>query len=210
MTAFGNGKYIMTHKQTIVKEARLQGKTTNECAALSGLSKAYVAHLIAGSKGHVKTAIAKVNSETERKLRIKTDISRETVLHSFMEIHRQAMALEPVMVKGKVVQYKQNLSAAVKALENIGRIIGAYGEDNKQKNTLGSALADMVKTRTALAASSVGLLEPGNDRHQQSTIEAEIVPPAGREAASSGSEDGSGRDEADGGAEGEMGGGCCI
>ena len=68
----------------------------------------------------------------------------------------------------------------------------------------------MVKTRTALAASSVGLLETGNDRHQQSTIEAEIVPPAGREGASSGSEDDSGGSEAKARAEGEMGGGCDI
>ena len=61
-----------------------------------------------------------------------------------------------------------------------------------------------------MCSSDLALLVPGNDRHQQSTIEAEIVPPAGREAASSGSEDDSGGSEAKAGAEGEMGGGCCI
>ena len=173
----------MTHKQTIVKEARLQGKTAKQCAALSGLSIAYCRHLISGAKGTIKNDIIKINKDIQRKMRLTTTETREGLIADLRGIADDCRQEKP--------------GISIKALDHIGRMIGAYGEDNKQKNTLGSALADMVKTRTALAASSVGLLEPANDRHQQSTIDAEIV-------------DSAGRDEAKAGAEGETGGGCDI
>lgn len=147
----------MNRAQTIVVEARLQGKTIEEAAALAGLKYSYVAKLVAGMKGQVKNEIIKRTRQSERKLRKDTDITRADILANFQEIYAQAMTLTEVKDnKGRVVDYRANLSAACKAQENIGRIIGVYAEDNKQRGSgsLGEALADLIRTRTALQAAS--------------------------------------------------------
>ena len=130
----------MTHKQQIVKTARLQGKTAKECSALSGLSLSYCRHLIAGTKGQVKNEIIKTRRDIEAKTRLLTVETRESLIVDLRGIADACREDKP--------------GIAIKAIDHIGRMIGAYGEDNKQRGagSIGGMLAELVKTRTALAA----------------------------------------------------------
>ena len=133
----------MTQKQVVLLETRLSGKSIKESAAIAGLSYSYAKRLCAGldTNGNFKAELVKREAEIRQRLRVKTEITRAELIDKFEAIHDEGIAT------GK-------LQAANKALENIGRMIGAYGADNKQKGlgSLGSALADMVKTRQALEA----------------------------------------------------------
>ena len=133
----------MTQKQVVLLETQLSGKSIKESAAIAGLSYSYAKRLCAGldTNGNFKAELVKREAEIRQRLRIKTEITRAELIEKFEAIHDEGIAT------GK-------LQAANKALENIGRMIGAYGTDNKQKGlgSLGSAIADMVKTRQALEA----------------------------------------------------------
>ena len=128
----------MTRKQLVLLETRLSGKSIKESAAIAGLSYSYAKRLCAGldTKGNFKAELEKRESEIRRKMRIEMEITREDLIEKFKAIHDEGIAT------GK-------LQAANKALENIGKMIGAYGEDNRQKGSgsLGAALAEMVKLR---------------------------------------------------------------
>lgn len=181
----------MNRAQTIVVEARLQGKTIEEAAALAGLKYSYVAKLVAGMKGQVKNEIIKRERQIQRKLRKNTDITRADILANFQDIYAQAMVLTEIKdAKGRILDYRSNLSAACKAQENIGRIIGVYAEDNKQRGTgsLGEALADLIRTRTALAVAeqrreeltggsqseSSEVMSPNSDKEEETAVLAEF------------------------------------
>jgi len=140
----------MTHKQRIVVEARLQGKTAKECAKISGLSQSYCKHLITGEKGGVKDELIKRTAEIEQKMRMKTDITRDDIIAKFIAIHDLGVKPIPVRnTKGRIISRRFNLTAANKALENIARMLGYYDEDNKQRRpeSLGKALANLIKAR---------------------------------------------------------------
>lgn len=81
--------------------------------------------------------IASYISEKQQKISDKLDWTYERVLQNFAEVYTRCMQGEPVLdFEGNPTgEWKFEPMAALKANENIGKHIGFYAADNKQKKT---------------------------------------------------------------------------
>jgi phage terminase small subunit len=95
-------------------------------------------------------------SELQKKVSEKMNINFEWVLQRFIDISNRCMEVEPVRDHegNPTGEYRFDSSGAIKATAEIGKLIGAYSEDNKQKTDLtvnGFSWDILLKTKTTEA-----------------------------------------------------------
>lgn len=128
----------MTDKQRKFAEAYLINPNAKLAAISAGYSEKTAE--VKGSQLLANVEIKAFISEMQAKASEKTGIDKEWVLNRFKEISDRCMTAEPVMINvdGEWVEsgeYKFDSSGANKATEMIGKHIGFFETDNKQKQS---------------------------------------------------------------------------
>lgn len=126
----------LTDKQMKFCEEYLIDLNATQAAIRAGYSETSARQL--ASEMLTKHNIQDYIAERQAALREKTLISTEWVVNRLKEISDRCMQAEPVMIRtedGMVEsgEYKFDSSGANKATELIGRHIGIFEKDNKQK-----------------------------------------------------------------------------
>jgi len=126
----------LTDKQMKFCEEYLIDLNATQAAIRAGYSETSARQL--ASEMLTKHNIQDYIAERQAALREKTLISTEWVINRLKEISDRCMQAEPVMIRtedGMVEsgEYKFDSSGANKATELIGRHIGIFEKDNKQK-----------------------------------------------------------------------------
>ncbi|WP_293914635.1 MULTISPECIES: terminase small subunit [unclassified Sphingobacterium] len=128
----------MTDKQLKFVEAYLLNPNAKDAAISAGYSEK-----TAKEKGYQLLQIPELSEIIKSRQAIiseKTGIDKEWVLNRFKEISDRCMTVEPVMIKvdGEWVEsgeYQFDSAGANKATEMIGKHIGFFETDNKQKQS---------------------------------------------------------------------------
>lgn len=107
-----------------------------QAAIRAGYSEAAAAEI--GYENLRKPHIAEYLAARQQQIREKTQVTQEWVVNRLKEISDRCMQAEPVMtfIDGEYVEsgeYKFDSSGANKATELLGRHIGIFEKDNKQK-----------------------------------------------------------------------------
>lgn len=129
-------KTSLTDKQKLFCEEYLIDLNGTQAAIRAGYSKT-TANRIASenlSKLDIQEYVAELKAERSDKLKI----NAEWVLQRFADISNRCMTAEPVMIYDgenwvESGEYKFDSSGANKATEMIGKHIGFFENDNKQK-----------------------------------------------------------------------------
>jgi len=126
----------LTDKQMKFCDEYLIDLNATQAAIRAGYSEAAAAEI--GYENLRKPHIAEYLAARQQQIREKTQVTQEWVVNRLKEISDRCMQAEPVMIRtedGMVEsgEYKFDSSGANKATELIGRHIGIFEKDNKQK-----------------------------------------------------------------------------
>lgn len=126
----------LTEKQMKFCEEYLVDLNATQAAIRAGYSENTAA--VIGYENLTKPYIAEYLAARQQQIREKTQITQEWVVNRLKEISDRCMQVEPVMkyIDGEYVEsgeYKFDSSGANKSTELLGRHIGIFEKDNKQK-----------------------------------------------------------------------------
>jgi len=118
-----------------------QRKFADEYLILNNGTKAAISAGYSKKSARSKASQLLVDEEIEKYIEERRSLISEKALvdaawvqERFKAISDRCMAVEPVLVMGEPTgEYKFDSAGANKATENLGKIIGVYEKDNKQK-----------------------------------------------------------------------------
>ena len=139
----------VTDKQQMFVEEYVKDFNASQAAIRAGYSKSTARQI--GSKLLTKINIQAEIARKQEEIAARNDVSVDYVIQSLKTVAERCMQAEPVTVKvdgeiKEVGEYRFDSAGANKALDLLGKHVGAWEKDNKQKSDpLSEVLAEVAK-----------------------------------------------------------------